>query len=112
MGLDISWIKKRINHNKIEVAMVRLQEVIGGLLTVLLTFLFMDLRKMRSIRSDDQIEILKKEAADKEIMYKVFLTKTEHDDKCNITLSRIEKNILEMKIEILEEIKNNRKVSG
>ena len=91
--------------------MVRLQEVIGGLLTVLLSFLFMDLRKMRSIRSNDQIEILKKEAADKEIMYHTFLTKAEHDDKCNITLSRIEKNILEMKMEILEEIKNNREVS-
>ena len=67
---------------------------------------------MRSIRSDDQIEILKKEAADKEITYKVFLTKAEHDDKCNITLSRIEKNMLEMKVEILSEIKNNRKVAG
>ena len=92
--------------------MVRLQEVIGGLLTVLLSFLFMDLRKMRSIRSDDQIEILKKEAADKEIMYKVFLTKTEHANLCTNTLSRIEKNMLEMKVEILEEIKNNRKQAG
>jgi len=92
--------------------MIRLQEVIGGLLTVLLSFLFMDLRKMRSIRSDDQIEILKKEAADKEITYKVFLTKAEHANLCTNTLSRIEKNMLEMKVEILNEIRNNRKVAG
>jgi len=92
--------------------MIRLQEVIGGLLTVLLTFLFMDLRKMRSIRSNDQIEILKKEAADKEIMYKVFLTKTEHGQKCDNTLLRVENSIKAMKTEILNEIRNNRKVAG
>jgi len=101
--------------------MVRVQEIIGGLLTVLLTCLWVDLRKTHASRIRDRIAVLEKEAEDREERYEreiklredmfaTFLTKHDHDKLCSNTLLRLEKSILAVKAEILNEIKNSKSV--
>jgi len=85
--------------------MTRIHDFIGLVMTGILSLLWFDLRKLRDLKLQDEVNELKKEAEHKEFLYQTFITNKNHDQKCANTLQCVENSIKSMKLEILKEIK-------
>ena len=89
--------------------MIRIADFIGIIITVVLSALWVDIRRVARNRQKDENERLRREAAFKEYLFQTFLTQASHDEQCAKNLARIETSVLNMKVEILTELRNGKK---
>ena len=89
--------------------MLNAQDIIGLAITGVLTILWTDIRKVGKSRNEMEIESLKKAEEFRSFMFKTFLTRESHDEKCSTTLAGVSKSITDMKLEILKELRNGNK---
>jgi hypothetical protein len=87
-------------------------DIIGMVMAGILSLFWLDLRRLRRTKQEEEIKKLQDDAKLKDCMFRIFLTKEAHDERCARTYSDIKGLLTDVKLEILHEIRNGRNGTG